>query len=98
MAYIHVGFLLFANLLMRPRNDIPPRKPPPALPLIGSFLKEPRTWFVCLGCAFVMLGVRSITSVYQHIDLTTLTLRLEQMFIPVRRLLRRSSFKRVTHP
>ncbi|GAA5998611.1 uncharacterized protein JCM10292_002823 [Rhodotorula paludigena] len=57
VAYIHVGFLLFANLLMRPRNDIPPRKPPPALPLIGSFLKEPRTWFVCLGCAFVMLGM-----------------------------------------
>ncbi|BGP49746.1 hypothetical protein JCM10450v2_005651 [Rhodotorula kratochvilovae] len=57
IAYIHVGLLLLANLLMRPRNDIPPRKPPPAIPLIASFLRQPQTWFACTGCAFVMLGM-----------------------------------------
>ncbi|GAA6054778.1 hypothetical protein NBRC10513_007412 [Rhodotorula toruloides] len=57
LAYIHVALLLLANILMRPRNDIPPRKPPPALPLISSFLKQPATWCACLGCAFVMLGM-----------------------------------------
>ncbi|GAA5852290.1 hypothetical protein JCM8547_006726 [Rhodosporidiobolus lusitaniae] len=57
LAYIHVGCLVLANLLMRPRSDLPPQKPPPALPLIASFLKQPQTWFACGGAAFVMLGM-----------------------------------------
>ncbi|GAA6003604.1 hypothetical protein JCM10207_003503 [Rhodosporidiobolus poonsookiae] len=57
LAYIHTACLIIANLLMRPRADLPPQKPPPALPLILSFLRQPQTWFACGGCAFVMLGL-----------------------------------------
>ncbi|TNY20789.1 major facilitator superfamily domain-containing protein [Rhodotorula diobovata] len=57
IAYLHTGLLILANLLMRPRDDIPPRKPPPVAPQIVSFLRQPQTWFASLGCSFVMLGM-----------------------------------------
>ncbi|GAA5920073.1 hypothetical protein JCM6882_005923 [Rhodosporidiobolus microsporus] len=57
LAYIHLGCLVLANVLMRPRNDLPPQKPPPVVPLVRSFLKQPQTWFASVGCAFVMWGM-----------------------------------------
>ncbi|GAA5841939.1 hypothetical protein JCM9279_003163 [Rhodotorula babjevae] len=57
LAYIHTALLILANVLMRPRDDLPPRKAPPILPQIASFLHQPQTWFASLGCAFVMLGM-----------------------------------------
>ncbi|GAA5934765.1 hypothetical protein JCM3775_002050 [Rhodotorula graminis] len=57
LAYIHTALLILANVLMRPRDDLPPRKAPPILPQIASFLGQPQTWFASLGCAFVMLGM-----------------------------------------
>ncbi|GAA5841041.1 hypothetical protein JCM11251_006792 [Rhodosporidiobolus azoricus] len=57
LAYIHLGCLIIANFIMRTRNDLPPQQPPPVVPLVKSFLKQPQTWFASLGCSFVMLGL-----------------------------------------
>ncbi|GAA5894266.1 hypothetical protein JCM6882_007616 [Rhodosporidiobolus microsporus] len=57
LAYIHLGCLALANVLMRPRSDLPRvTDPAPVFPLMRSFLREPQMWFAGVGEAFVMMG------------------------------------------
>lgn len=50
------GCLVLANILMRPRV-LPKKTRVPVFALIASFLRQPSTWFACVGSALVMLGM-----------------------------------------
>lgn len=55
VAYLMLGLLIVANLIMTPRT-LPRHAMQPILPLLASFAREGRYWLVCIGSGLCMIG------------------------------------------